>query len=150
MAAFTTLLNALFLPGKPITGITGSSLRDNLLAAFEGDATAIAAGVVLRDAALGLTPTTAGRDWIFARMALLAAAGGVGTLAFLSNTTTSAVIWPPGQVIAGSGLRYAGGSGASGTAPGGTWMSLGSHETGATGTIPLGDGRRSTLFIRIS
>lgn len=40
MTAFTTLLNALFLPGKPILGSTGSALRDNLLSALEGDPTA--------------------------------------------------------------------------------------------------------------
>ena len=36
MTAFTTLLNALFLPGKPILGSTGSALRDNIAASMEG------------------------------------------------------------------------------------------------------------------
>jgi hypothetical protein len=36
--AWTNLLNALFLAGKPILGSTGVALRDNLLAAFAGNA----------------------------------------------------------------------------------------------------------------
>lgn len=36
--AWTTLLNALFLPGKPITGATGTALRDNPIAIAEGEA----------------------------------------------------------------------------------------------------------------
>ena len=40
MTAFTTLLNALFIPGKPILGSTGSALRDNAIAMFEGDPSA--------------------------------------------------------------------------------------------------------------
>lgn len=35
--AFTTLINALFLPGKPILGSTGLALRDNLDAFMSGD-----------------------------------------------------------------------------------------------------------------
>lgn len=35
--AFTTLINALFLPGKPILGSTGLALRDNLAAFMAGD-----------------------------------------------------------------------------------------------------------------
>lgn len=38
MAAWTNLLNALFLPGKPILGSTGAALRDNALAIAEGAA----------------------------------------------------------------------------------------------------------------
>lgn len=34
--AFTTLINALFLPGKKILGATGMALRDNLTAVIEG------------------------------------------------------------------------------------------------------------------
>lgn len=51
MTAFTTLLNALFIPGKPITGATGSALRDNLYSVIEGDATAVAAGKTIADLA---------------------------------------------------------------------------------------------------
>lgn len=36
--AWTNLLNALFLPGKPILGSTGVALRDNLVSALTGDA----------------------------------------------------------------------------------------------------------------
>lgn len=36
--AWTTLLNSLFLPGKKILGSTGMALRDNLVAALQGDA----------------------------------------------------------------------------------------------------------------
>lgn len=35
--AWTTLLNALFLPGKPILGSTGAALRDNLASVAAGD-----------------------------------------------------------------------------------------------------------------
>lgn len=38
MASWTALLNALFLPGKPILGSTGVALRDNLQAYAERDA----------------------------------------------------------------------------------------------------------------
>lgn len=38
MTAWTTLLNALFIPGKPILGSTGAALRDNLAATMEGAA----------------------------------------------------------------------------------------------------------------
>lgn len=34
--AFTALINALFLPGKPILGSTGLALRDNIAATAEG------------------------------------------------------------------------------------------------------------------
>ncbi len=34
--AFTTLINALFLPGRPILGSTGQALRDNIAATAEG------------------------------------------------------------------------------------------------------------------
>lgn len=37
MASWTTLINALFIPGKPILGSTGVSLRDNLQAYAERD-----------------------------------------------------------------------------------------------------------------
>ena len=152
MTAFTTLLNALFLPGKPITGITGSSLRDNLLAALEGDPTAIAAGIVLRDAALGLTPTTAGRDWVVARM-LLAGTGGVGAYLLLSNQSTPGALTSieVGTTVAGSSLftvRLA--TGAINVTQSGTWMTMARHETGPSGAPASTDTRRIGIFQRIS
>jgi hypothetical protein len=40
MALFTTLLNAVFLPGRPILGSTGIAFRDNIVAGLECDPTA--------------------------------------------------------------------------------------------------------------
>ena len=58
MTAFTTLLNALFIPGKPILGSTGSALRDNALAIAEADSS-VALGL-LPSVLLGTLTTTSG------------------------------------------------------------------------------------------
>lgn len=50
--AWTTLINSLFLPGKKILGSTGMALRDNLIAVLTGDATAHAANMAIRAAAM--------------------------------------------------------------------------------------------------
>lgn len=50
--AWTTLINALFLPGKKILGSTGMALRDNIIAVLMGDTTAHAADMVIRAAAM--------------------------------------------------------------------------------------------------
>ena len=151
MTTFTSLPNTAVQPGGRPRGSTMTALRDNLPAAFEGDATAIAAGVVLRDAALGLTPTTAGRDWVVARM-LLAGAGGVGSYLLLSNQSQPGTLTgvEVGATVAGSLLSTARLSGATNAPQSGTWMAMGRHETALTGTLSLADPRRVAIFQRIS
>ena len=152
MTTFTVVPNTAVQPGGRPRGSTITALRDNLLAALEGDPTAIAAGIVLRDAALGLTPTTAGRDWVVARM-LLAGAGGVGSYLLLSNQNTPGVLTgiEVGATVAGSSLltvRMA--TGATNTPQTGTWMTMARHETGPSGAPAPTDTRRIGIFQRIS
>lgn len=52
MTAWTTISNALVAVGAKPFASTMQALRDNVAAAFEGDSTAVAAGVTLRQAAL--------------------------------------------------------------------------------------------------
>ena len=59
MTAFTTLLNALFIPGKPILGSTGSALRDNAIAIAEGDPS-VPVALRVPSQLLGTLTTTSG------------------------------------------------------------------------------------------
>ena len=105
MTSYINISNIETDPEAPLTSELAKKWRDNPIAAFEGDATAVAAGIVLRDAALGLTPTTAGRDWVVARM-LLAGTGGVGAYLLLSNQSTPGALTSieVGTTVAGSSL----------------------------------------------
>jgi hypothetical protein len=83
-----------------------------------------------------------------------ASLGAVGTYAFLSRPSYSATVINPGDTIAGSNLRYAGGlaSGAglasiSGTAPSGTWRAMG-YANNVFGCCNASE--FATLFLRIS
>ena len=76
--------------------------------------------------------------------------GGVGTLAFLSRSTSNASI-SLGQVVAGSSLRYSGVSGNAvnsrlswGGTPSGTWKALGYCS------LNYSEFRAVTLFKRIA
>lgn len=98
MTAWTTLLNNLFLPGKPITGATGTALRDNPIAIAEGDATVHTAGTAIRAAAM--RGVTAGSEVAFTVSGALAEVltktnAGTGTLAVgpikLPNSTITAL-----------------------------------------------------------
>ena len=58
MTAFTVISNALVAVGAKPFATTMQAFRDNLISAFEGDATAVAAGVQLRRGALSTTLVT--------------------------------------------------------------------------------------------
>ena len=73
MTAWTTLLNALFIPGKPILGSTGAALRDNLAATMEG---AAGAPRLQLEALPGLTPGSVIRS----RNDAIVSAGAVTTI----------------------------------------------------------------------
>lgn len=152
MTAFTTLVNALFLPGKKILGATGMALRDNILAAMEGDATAVAAGVTLKDAALDTGAATAeGVTWVGLRTAGLAA-GAVGSYALLSDQTTSGPLQTRtfGQTLAGSSLNTAHAGGANAVSVSGTWRCMGRSQYGDAGSLSLSSSNRVTVWLRIS
>ena len=152
MTSYINISNIETDPEAPLTSELAKKWRDNPIAAFEGDATAVAAGIVLRDAALGLTPTTAGRDWVVARM-LLAGTGGVGAYLLLSNQSTPGALTSieVGTTVAGSSLftvRLA--TGAINVTQSGTWMTMARHETGPSGAPASTDTRRIGIFQRIS
>lgn len=150
MTSYTTISAGLVAVGAKPFATTIQALRDNPIAMFEGDATAIAAGQTLLDAALDTgAATAAGRTWVGLRTANLAA-GAVGSYALLSNNDTAIATNAPGGTFAGSNLRYASVSGANSGTPAGTWRSVGRHETHNVINIPLNDMRRTTLFLRIS
>jgi hypothetical protein len=144
--AWTSLANALFLVGKPITSSTGIALRDNPSAIAEG-----ASGAPrIMDAALGTTPTTAGKNWVTARNAL-ATPGDVGTYLMLSVQTapSTAIVYSPGVGALGTDLKYATATGTLlGGSPAGKWYSAGYAIAGPTGTYPLTDDRRITMWLR--
>ena len=150
MTIFTTISNALVAVGAKPFATTIQALRDNLFAAFEGDATAVAAGVTLKDAALdAAAATAAGIGWAGLRIAGLAV-GAVGSYALLTNQSTAAATVFAGTAIAGSGLRYSSAAGVSSGTLAGTWRSMGHHQTDALATIPTASNQRVTLFLRIS
>lgn len=145
MTAFTTISDALVQVGAKPFATTIQALRDNLLSAFEGDSTAVAAGVTLQFAALGAWYTTA---------------GGVGTYVFATRSTATDVAF--GGSVAGSDLlptsamrSNAGSSGAmnasftTGSALSGTWQCMGTYDHAAAasgGGSYLG----ATLWLRVS
>lgn len=144
MTAWTTISNALVAVGAKPFATTMQALRDNVVAAFEGDATAVAAGITLRDAALDTgAATAAGTTWVGRRTASIAA-GGVGSYAFLTRQTAGQLL--QGNTVAGSDLRYGNADGvdsAPSQTPSGTWRLMGKLDTGTTGT-------RTSLWLRIS
>lgn len=141
MTAWTTISNALVAVGAKPFATTIQALRDNVVSAFEGDATAVAAGITLLDAALNTgAATAAGITWTGLRTAGLAA-GAVGSYAFLRfNTLTTA---SSGTTHAASGLRYSNADGSAGGTPAGTWRLMGDANNG-------GNGLSTSLFLRIS
>lgn len=137
MATYTDLPDSAIAHKKPITLQQGRALRDNPIAMFEGADTAPR----LQDAALGASPTMAGRDWVAARSAMLQA-GAVGTYV-LANMATGSVDF--GGTVPGSALIP--GTATSGVSPfalAGTWRAMGAITSGGTGA------QRVTLFMRIS
>jgi hypothetical protein len=84
-----------------------------------------------------------------------ASLGAVGTYALLSRPAFSSTVVNPGDTIAGSNLRYAGGrsegttlSSISATAPSGTWRAMGFANNVFDPCI--GSSEFATLFLRIS
>lgn len=93
------------------------------------------------DAALSTTVTSAGQDWVAARM-IAREHGGIGTLAFAARASGGANAF--GTTIAGSSLTPANAAGAtSGSTLTGTWRSLGWAASG-------GGEAGSTLWQRIA
>ena len=87
MTAFTTLLNALFIPGKPILGSTGSALRDNALAIAEADPS-VALGL-LPSVLLGTLTTTSGSTQTLSGLVLTPYRFLRVTVNGVSSTTTA-------------------------------------------------------------
>lgn len=89
-----------------------------------------------------------------------ASVGAVGTYAFLARPTSSGLDTTPGNTLAGSSLRYAGGSswgggqngvqGISTTAPSGTWRAMGYQKGGVYDPCYSSTDEVGTLWLRIS
>lgn len=140
MPAYTTISNALVAVGAKPFATTIQALRDNLLGAMEGDATAVAAGVTLKDPALDTgAATAAGTAWVGLRTAGLAV-GSVGSYAFCA---AGAQTLAAGSTTAGSNLRYSNAGGSNGAAPSGTWRLMGQLFTTSAET-------GTSLWLRIS
>lgn len=136
------------LPGEPWTSAKALAAFENLDATMEG---AVGAPRLL-DAALGSTPTNAGRDWVLARTAL-AAVGAVGTYALLSDTSTGSVITQSrsaGSTLAAASLLYASAGGTTFGGPSGTWRLMGYSQWANVGTLPQGSPLRVSLWLRIA
>ena len=143
MTAWTTISNALVAVGAKPFASTMQALRDNVVAAFEGDTTAVAAGITLKDPALDTgAATAAGIAWVGLRTAGLAV-GAVGSYAFLRMAVSGTHV--EGTTHAGSGLRYSNAEGRAGAnAPAGTWRIMGVSQNVAP------QSENTTLFLRIS
>lgn len=152
MATYRSIATTETDPQAPITSALMKALDANVTAAFEGDATAVAAGVTLKDPALDTgAATAAGIAWVGLRTAGLAV-GAVGSYALLSDQTTTGVQQDrtPGSTLAGSSLNYAAASGLNLTALSGTWRCMGRSQYGPTGAVPAASSARVTVWLRIS
>ena len=145
MTAYVAIANGEIDQDSPGTQPLFTALRDNPIAISEG---ASGAPRIL-DAALDTTASNTGRDWILARLALMAT-DTIGSLVWAStpNSLTTVAF---GSTIAGSNLTPTGfqngGPVAGGSALSGTWMALGYKPPRATNTP---GNLESTLFIRVS
>ena len=142
MATYRSIATTETDPQAPITSALMKALDGNVTSAFEGDATAVAAGVTLKDPALDTgAATAAGTAWVGLRTAGLAV-GAVGSYAFATLSTPANQ--NQGFTTAGSNLVY---SNASGTNTGGTlsgtWRLMGRTSTGSAQAS-------SSLWLRIS
>ena len=139
MADWTELDTNTLLPGEPLTSAKALAFFENPIALAEGAADAPR----IEDAALDTgAATSAGVTWWGLRSAG-AAAGSVGTYAFLAPSVTNQE-FTFGATSAGSGLRATNASGSqlSGALPG-TWRCMGQ-------TSRLSAAERATVFLRIS
>lgn len=126
MATWRTIAATETDPEAPITSALMKALADNPRAIAEG---ASGADKIL-DAALGSTVTTAGQNWVAARLSTAtvngftagSSVGGIGTYGFFR--TGSARV--PGDTIGGSALRYTdANSNLFADTPSGTWRCMG-------------------------
>lgn len=130
-----------------VTAELAQAWTDNVIAAFEGDATAVAAGVTLKDPALDTgAATTAGSTWVALRTINIPV-GGIGSYAYVRRNTASGTL-VAGTNYAGSDLRYSGVSTTptvetTGAVLSGTWRAQGS-------SAPVAGQTASTLALRIS
>lgn len=150
MATYTAITDEEIDQDSPITQTLMTKYRDNLTAVIEGDASA----PKVEDAALDTTVTSAGTDWVAARIAGVSV-GAIGTYAFLRNVTAESATYAAGATVAGSKLRYAGlftndnfttTQWQTGGTPSGTWRVMGYMAN----TTPGDDDRGGTLCLRIS
>jgi len=141
MADWTELDTNTLLPGEPLTSAKALAFFENPIALAEGAADAPR----IEDAALDTgAATSAGVTWWGLRSAG-AAAGSVGTYAFLAPTSTTQE-FTFGETSAGSGLRATNASGSAlfdGVALSGTWRCMGRTRQNS-------QAERATVFLRIS
>ena len=141
MADWTVITDAQLDPDAPLTSDLAYAWRDNPIAIAEG-----ASGAPrIVDAALGNTPTTTGAAWIKQRLAL-AAAGTIGTYAFLRTTVAGS--YTVGNTLSGASLAYTSANGNTGGPPSGTWLCCGTAFSGET--APSSNPSASTLWLRVS
>jgi hypothetical protein len=143
MTTYITITDPETDPDAPLTSELAKKWRDNPLAMFEGDATAVAAGITLKDAALDTgAPTAAGITWVGARLASFGV-GTVGSYAFLLREVAGQLL--QGNTEAGSNLRYSNAFGSNDApvqTPSGTWRLM--------GKIDVDPQDRTSLWLRIS
>lgn len=145
MTAYVTITDGEIDQDSAVTQPLFTAVRDNPTAIAEG---AVGAPRIV-DAAMGTTATTAGCDWVLNRTALLTA-GGVGTYALLHNSSTATATIVAGTTAAGSSLSYASVDPLTAATVSGTWVCLGRCQTAVNATIPQYDGRRVTVWARVS
>ena len=157
MSTWTNIPDDVLEPGKPIRSVDAIALRDNPVAIAQGAAGAPRVQTAaIQDGAVIASKLATGANeinWVLGRTAG-AAAGAVGTYAFLASDNATTV--NAGGTKAGSNLRYAGFHVAStsfqgastavisGT-PAGTWRCMGFDFS--TNDPPR---RGGTLWLRIS
>lgn len=134
MATYRTIAGTETDPEAPITSALMKALADNPTAIAEGE---VGAPRNL-DASLSTTVTSAGINWVNARIAG-SAVGAVGTYAFLLDAATAGPV-TAGTVRPGANMRYSGTANNLGGTPAGSWMAM--------GTIAAVN--QATLFLRVS
>ena len=157
MADWTTISDTQVDPNAPLTSELMTALRDNPIAIAQG-----ASGATrITDAALDTgAATTAGTDWVAKRNAGVAA-GAIGSYGFffnnnysiVNNVTTSKL---PGDLEAGSNLRYSGADPATNPAwtadiaPSGTWRLMGRFLYRENSESEQTSAPRWSVYLRVS
>ena len=142
MTAWTTISNALVAVGAKPFATTIQAFRDNVIAAFEGDATAVAAGITLQFAALDGGFKTAGGigSYVFASRASGSVFGA--NVLGSSLTPTSAI---QDLTVTGATATH---TYAEGAALSGTWKCMGTYTAAAAPAA--GSSTGVTLWLRIA